>query len=105
MDGRFSPCTIDTTSSRTGIESLPSRLETRNTFTVADATARSPGPLRDQDRIYVPSVREDSPVIYISIRLGNEVTTLRHRLRDGDILLTVMQTVLLRPGRGRARVG
>ncbi|MFO8064631.1 MAG: SLBB domain-containing protein [Spirochaetia bacterium] len=70
-----------------------------------DSLEGSPGRLRDRDIFFVPSVNEDSPVVYIVIGRGDETTTMRHRLRDGDTLFTVMQAVLLRPGNTTHPVG
>ncbi len=81
------------------ITSLGDEPGSRDEYRTFDFGRGRPPELRDQDSIYVPSVRENNPVVYVSIRFGTEVSTLRHRLRDGDTLLTVMQAVLLRPGR------
>ena len=70
-------------------------------YRIVDYADGSSFELYDQDSIYVPSVRENSPVVYVSIQSGDGVSTIRHRLRDGDTLLTVMKAVLLRPGPGR----
>ena len=86
------------------ITSLGDEPGSRDAYRTFNFGRGQPPELQDQDSIYVPSVRENNPVVYVSIRFGTEVSTLRHRLRDGDTLLTVMQAVLLRPGRRAANV-
>jgi protein involved in polysaccharide export with SLBB domain len=73
-------------------------------FRIFDYTEGSDTELHDQDSVFIPSVREENPVVYVSIQSGTDVSTIRHRLRDGDTLLTVMKAVLLRPNRGNERI-
>ena len=82
----------------TSLGSSPGEPDEYRTFDYDDG---SPGWLKDQDSVYVPSIRENNPVVYVSIQSGSGVSTIRHRLREGDTLLTIMKAVLLRPGRGR----